>query len=727
MSVSPASLPDGALELASPVEALRRRLQMAFSRPIETEGGETVVEALRHAMAAQGATDLPEVDDLLARFGTAPPFESLARWASEHGLILEAPSSATPSFPHVALLKDGGALAILGRDRHGRIMVGSADGIQALSERQLRAIASGRRIQVRKASDKVNAEGARHPAMPNIFRVARLVSEAPKTRLAQLLVAALLSNLLLVVLPLFTTTVYDRVVPYGAFETLTALCVGVIIVFAIDIGLRMARVNLQEAIGVAISLDLQAAFYRKLVRAPLSLSGSGTSGVTTMLYDIDGAALTAPSLIIGLLADLPFVVVMLLLVGYLGGAVVLAPLLGVIIVGIITATGSARARKATAASHRLRVKVQDQAIETAAMLPMVKALHAEDQLIDRWAGATDASAFAAHTARQTSAWSSQISLVSTQIVIAFTVVLGAIAINAGAMTLGNLAACVMLVGRIIAPANLVVYGIGHLANMRQSIGGFFAVIDRNEETGGDEQAPVARLRGRIDLHAVTFSDPGAAARSVDNVTLSIREGERVGIIGRNGCGKSTLLRLIPRLYDPDAGTILLDGADTRQFGPRQLRHAVGFMAQDTVLINDTLRANICLGFDAVDPAAFDRAVQLSGVAEFARLNPLGYNIPVGPRGEALSGGERQAVGLARAILGNPRILLLDEPTAAMDNSAEGRLIRDLPGFFAGRTVILATHRLQLLNLVDRIIWMDRGRIVADGPKAEVMATLQKAA
>ncbi len=362
------------------------------------------------------------------------------------------------------------------------------------------------------------------------------------------------------------------------------------------------------------------------------------------------------------------------------------------------------------------------------MLETVKASRAEAQLIGRWAEVTDAHAYAAHSSRQTSAWAGQISLVATQLVIALTVIVGAIQIGAGAITLGNLAACVLLVGRIIAPANSIVANVGALANLRNAIGGFFSVIDREEETGGDPLALGSKpLAGRIDFHNVRFSYPGAARPSIDGVSLAIAPGELIGIIGRNGCGKSTLLMMMLRLYDAESGSVLFDGINAMQLPPQQLRRSISLMTQDTVLMNDTLRANITLGFDAVDPAAFERAVQLSGVADFAHRHPQGYGASVGPRGEALSGGERQAVGLARAILKDPRVMLLDEPTAAMDNTAENMLIQQLPAFLTGRTVILATHRLQLLNLVDRVIWMEGGRVVADGPRTQVLASLTKAA
>jgi ATP-binding cassette subfamily C protein LapB len=714
----------------SPVHGLRARLFAALPGFASTSLGIPLVVALRHAMSSGAATALESDESLLARFGEQPALENLIQFASAQGMTLTPRRSVKSmdkvALPAVVVLRDGSAIAVVAQQPSGRLHCQTARGGEVLARGRVERLSSGHVIELRR-SNPVDSS-VRYAAFANLLRLASLVASADRRHLLQVLVTALLSNLLLVVLPLFITVVYDRVVPYGAFETLTALSLGVGVVLAIDIGLRMARVNLQEALGVGVSLSLQALFYRKIVRAPLTANRNAASGLTALLHETDGAAMAMPSLMVGLAADLPFVIVMLLLVQHLGGAVAMVPLFGVVLVALITAIGSQRAHKAAGVAHRLKVKVQDQVVETAASLETVKASRAEAQLMSRWAQATDAFTYAAHSSRQTSAWASQISLVTTQLVIALTVVVGAVQISAGVITLGNLAACVLLVGRIIAPANTIVANIGALANMRNAIGGFFSVIDREEEVGGDQMALGSRpLAGRIDFHNVRFTYPGAARPSIDGVSFAIIPGERVGIIGRNGCGKSTLLKMMLRLYDAESGSVLFDGANAMQLPPQHLRRSISLMTQDTVLLNDTLRANITLGFDAVDPNDFERAVQLSGVAEFARRHAQGYGAPVGPRGERLSGGERQAVGLARVILNDPRVLLLDEPTAAMDNTAENMLIQQLPAFLTGRTVILATHRLQLLNLVDRVIWMDNGRVVADGPRAQVLASLTKAA
>jgi ATP-binding cassette subfamily C protein LapB len=211
------------------------------------------------------------------------------------------------------------------------------------------------------------------------------------------------------------------------------------------------------------------------------------------------------------------------------------------------------------------------------------------------------------------------------------------------------------------------------------------------------------------------------------MTLTIQPGERVALIGRIGCGKSTLLKLILRLHAPRAGAVLLDGYDIRQYDPSAIRRTIGLMTQTHALFNDTLQANLLFGLSGVTAEAFERAVTISRVKDLAARQPDGYAMHVGLRGEKLSGGERQLVALARTLMGDPQVLVLDEPTASMDNALEARIINDLRANLAGRTLIVATHRAAVLDLVDRVIWIDNGRIIADGPKNEVLNRLKRTA
>jgi ATP-binding cassette subfamily C protein LapB len=229
--------------------------------------------------------------------------------------------------------------------------------------------------------------------------------------------------------------------------------------------------------------------------------------------------------------------------------------------------------------------------------------------------------------------------------------------------------------------------------------------------------------GHIAFNGVSFAYPDEKIQALSDVSFSIAAGERVGVIGRVGSGKTTIEKLLLGFYEPDCGTVLIDGVDLRQIDPTDLRRNLGALLQDVVLFDGTLRDNITLGAAYVDDDTVLEAARLAGVESFAQRHPLGFDAQVGERGSHLSGGQRQAVALARALLQNPPILLLDEPTSAMDNSAENRFKQQLAGILARKTLLLVTHRTSLLSVVDRLIVMDGGRVVADGQRHDVLSAL----
>ncbi|WP_424983856.1 peptidase domain-containing ABC transporter [Maritalea sp. S77] len=683
----------------------------------------------------------PLESEILARFGAYPAQETLKSLANEVqaelGFHRDRPQQLLrQTFPLLAELNDNKALIILSAE-HDHFNVLGEKGRQKISAEQLVPNLTGNWLRVHQtiASDQ-NTNGGSDQAKsvpqetalwPALKRLMAMATQNYRAFFVRLLTAAFLSNLLLVVLPLFITIVYDRVVPHGAFETLTALTLGVVLALMIDVGLRAARVNMQEAIGVKLGLNLQSALYRKLVSVPLATGQQFAKGFTSTINEMDHASLLVPTLVTGLLADLPFVILMLALVYALTGIVVLVPICGILIIGAAVAWGSFNTQKNARATHDARIEVQDQAIETCATLATAKATRTEHLLLDKWERRTDNSAYLNHKTRQASAFSTQLMLNITQLTIVMTIVVGAIEVNAGMMTLGNLAAATLLVGRIISPISQLIMQLGQIGNLKSGITKAMALLELQEETGGDSAHSSARIEGNIALRHVQFCYPGAADPSLKNISLDIRAGERIGVIGRNGGGKSTLLKLIPRLYAPTQGQLMFDGYDARQISPFLLRQSIGYMSQDTVLVNDSVRANIVNGVDNIAHDWMAKVSNISGVSDIVQRHPQGFNLTVGPRGEHLSGGERQAVGLARTLAANPKILLLDEPTSAMDNTTEAALIQKLPEILQDRTLILATHRMQLLRLVDRIIWIENGTIMADGPRDQVLQKLQSKA
>ena len=702
-----------------------------------------------HALSALASSWLgsatPTKSALDARFGTKPSEEAIYALASELGADIKVHRRKIKELvevktPYIAELSDGSAVVILSID-NATIKCFCANGTINIDINSFLNKASGNWVSVyekiknksanptlkTKASFNIINNKAIKSTYSRLSRLASISLEDSMSDFKKMLMAAALSNSLLIILPLFITIVYDRVVPHGAFETLTALTIGVLLALGIDVGLRSARINLQEAIGVKTGLKLQSKVYRKLVSIELEKGQQASKGFFTMLPELEHAALLTPGVLAAILADLPFVIIMLGLIYVLTGIVVLVPIFGIAIIVATVVWGNIKAKKIAPDVHAARIEVQNQAIETCATLATTKATRSEHKLLNAWARKTDSSAYLSHQTRQSMAMASQFVMNVTQMTIVLTIVAGAVQVNAGVMTLGNLAAATLLVGRIISPVSQLISQLGQFANIQSSIDAIFALLDEKEEFGGDENSSSTnKFKGNITFNKVGFAYVGAERQSLSDVNIKINAGEKVGIIGRNGGGKSTLLKMVPRFYLPQSGSIMLDGFDARQMSPFMLRQSIGFMSQDTILMNDTIRANICVGAAGVDEKDFEHAVNISGVAQFTKNHPAGYNLNVGPRGEHLSGGERQAVGLARAILQNPSVLLFDEPTSAMDNSAEDRLIKELPEFLEGKTVLIATHRMQLLKLVDRIIWMDNSRVMADGPKDEVLSNLKKA-
>jgi ATP-binding cassette subfamily C protein LapB len=304
------------------------------------------------------------------------------------------------------------------------------------------------------------------------------------------------------------------------------------------------------------------------------------------------------------------------------------------------------------------------------------------------------------------------------------VIFGVYRIGEGLLTVGALVACTIITGRAMAPLAQVA---GILTRYHQARASYDAL---NQVMALPiERPPQNRFLHRPELHGevefknVTFSYPGQKFPALDGVSFVIKPGERVGLIGRIGSGKTTIEKLVLGLYEPDQGAVLVDGTDLRQLDPADLRRNIGCVLQDVFLFHGTVRDNITLGAPFADDQAVLRAAQVAGVEDFVSRHPLGFDLNVGERGDSLSGGQRQAVAVARALLLEPPILVLDEPTSAMDNGSESRFKQRLGEILAGKTLLLVTHRASVLSLVERLIVLDAGRVVADGPKDEVLKAL----
>lgn len=670
---------------------------------------------------------------------TLPPRETLMAKAADLGLAVTVVTRPLGKLdaadaPCVLVLTDGTSVVFLGHEGRDTVHVQSGGTAHAIDRKTLEALHSGTvfllapstpRIGGDQASTTADAPRTDTPPSKDAFSLVRHVAmlglrDTPSL-FRQLMVAALLSNMLMLALPLFTMAVYDRVIPHLAMETLWALAIGVIIAIALDFVIRYVRLKLVDAVALSTSLGLQSRLYRRILDVRMAVAPRTSGGLATHLRELDAICQTVPPLLVGILIDLPFFLVLLVLLYSIAGPVVMAPVAGVFALVLISIAGHLATRRAHVETAKLTRAQANQVIETIGALELVKTTNGASRLLKQWERLGDASSFAAHSGRLWASLCTQATILISQAVIVLVVLIGVYQIGAGAMTVGALAASTLLVSRAIGPIGTLIALIDRLLHLTHTAEALQSLLDAPSETGGDTTRGEARpIEGRFDLTNVTFSYPGEASPALKEVTLSIAPGEKVALIGRVGSGKSTLTRLFLRLHEPSSGAIAIDGHDARQIPPRRLRDKVGFMRQDTTLFDDTLHANLIFGLDHVPDAVFERAVTASGVKDIAARHAKGYSLDVGPRGERLSGGERQTVALARALMTDPKVLILDEPTSAMDNTLETRVIKALKDIIADKTFIVATHRASVLALVDRIVWLEGGRVIADGPRDEVL-------
>jgi ATP-binding cassette subfamily C protein LapB len=413
-------------------------------------------------------------------------------------------------------------------------------------------------------------------------------------------------------------------------------------------------------------------------------------------------------------------------IGLLGGWLVVIPLLAFPITIIFAMVIQVRLRDTVQKSLSLGAERQALLIETLGGLETLKACSAESERQHKWESTHGALTRLDSHARNLSALATNGTLFIQQFSGMATIVAGVYSIIAGNLSVGALVATYMLGSRVLAPLGQIAGLITRYQQAQLTMKSTDALMSLPQERDA-HQRPLERtqLQGAMDVSGVTFHYNGQNAPALANISFSVKPGERIGIIGRSGSGKSTLARLVMGFYAPEEGQLLLDGLDLRQLDVADLRQQIGYVAHDLPLLAGSLRDNLTLGARYISDSRMLEVAELTGVTELARQHPQGFDRPVGERGQLLSGGQRQAVLLARALLLDPPIMLLDEPTSAMDNSSEDVLRQKLHGWVQGKTLLLVTHRTSMLSLVDRLLVLDNGRIVADGPKEAVIDALRK--
>ena len=541
---------------------------------------------------------------------------------------------------------------------------------------------------------------------------------------AEVALAAALINLFALASPLFVMNVYDRVVPNNALATLWVLACGVLLAFAFDFGLKLLRGHFLDVAGRAADLELASAVFAQVMGLQLAARPASAGAFANDLRELENLREFFSSASIAALVDLPFLVLFIAAVWLLGGWVALVPAVAVplvLTVGVLVQLPLGRAARTNQRDAARRHGVLVEAIQG---LETLKVLGAEGRTQAVWERLVATGSRSSGGTRFWGAFASHFTGLAANLVTVGMVIVGVHEIAAGRMTVGALVACSILAGRAMAPLMQVAAVLNRYHQARTALASLDRVMRLPVERPAAQRfLHRPALAGALEFREVSFTYPNQHLQALSEVSFRLTAGERVGLIGRMGSGKTTVEKLLLGLYQPSRGAILVDGTDLRQIDPADLRRNIGCVPQDLYLFQGSLRENLAMAAPHADDAAVLRAARAAGVDDFAARHPLGYDMPIGERGEALSGGQRQAIAIARALLLEPPVLVLDEPTSFMDNSAESRFKARLEVELGGRTLLLITHRASLLTLVDRVIVLEAGRVVADGPREDVLRRL----
>jgi ATP-binding cassette, subfamily C, bacterial LapB len=626
--------------------------------------------------------------------------------------------------PAVLLLKGQDACILKSVKPDGRYEIVDADteGVSEARVEDLEKQYNGRAILVRQELQFDSR--TEHSAIPRVKHWFWDVVKQAYPLYGEVLLGSLLINVFALVMPLFIMNVYDRVVPNDTTETLWALSAGVAIVIVFDFVIRMLRGYLIDIAGKRIDVILSAHTFEKSLGIRMDARPQSVGSFASNIHEFESFREFMTSATITALVDLPFVVLFLGVIFWVGGMVGVVPLAAVpiiIVAGLVLQRSLGEIIQST---FRLAAQKQGLLVESLAAAETVKAFAAEGTLQRKWEQLVGAVARLGVRARTLSSAIVNFSMTVQQVTTLGVIVIGVYLIAERELTVGALVACTLLTGRALAPLGQVAGLMTRYHQAQSSLRTLQNIMQLPEERPANKSyVHRAQILGEIEFRNVTFAYPGQQTPALDNISFRVRAGEKVGFIGRIGSGKSTIEKLVLGLYQPTSGSVLIDGVDINQIDPATLRRNVGYVPQDVVLFYGSVKDNITFAAPYANDAALLRAADVAGVTEFVHPSAQGFDRHVGERGEGLSGGQRQAISIARALLLDPPVLMMDEPTNSLDNKSEETFKSKLEMVLGEKTFLLVTHRASLLTLVPRLIVLDGGRVVADGPKEQVLQAL----
>jgi len=541
------------------------------------------------------------------------------------------------------------------------------------------------------------------------------------------MLAALVVNLLALASPLFTMNVYDRVIPNKAIPTLWVLALGVFIALGFDFILRLARAQLIDEIGRRLDDKYSQKLFEKVMNLPMAERQGSTGAFAKRVSEYESVRDFFASTTVVLLVDISFMLIFLGLITVLAGWLVLVPLVAIaatVAAGFALQRAMGRAAIDAQADSSLQHSVL---VESISGVETLKAARAEGQMLGKWRRYSSMSAATQERMRRLNTIAVNIASASQQLISVALVIGGFYLFNDNKITMGAIIAIVMLAGRAMSPVGQFAFVITRGKQALTTLDSLQRMMEAPDERYSATRTIVPEIRsGHVELKDVDFRYPNASADSLSGLNLKVGPGERVGIIGRVASGKSTFGRLLCGLYAPTGGQMTIDGLDSRQYHPHQIRDSFRFVAQDSELFSGTVRDNLMLGAARATDEQLIDAVVRSGADIFLSRDAAGFDLPVGERGSRLSGGQRALLVLARALVTPSRLLFLDEPTGAMDTQTELYFIDHLEKALApDQALVVSTHRHNMLKICNRLIVIDGGKILADGPRDAVLGQLSK--
>ena len=540
------------------------------------------------------------------------------------------------------------------------------------------------------------------------------------------LVAAVLINLFALATPLFNLNVYDRVVPNNATETLWVLVVGIGLVMIFNYLLSTARAYVVDTASKRVDVKLSAQIMERVLDLRMESRPASVGSFAANLRAFESIRDFIASASLTTLVDLPFVLLFLAVLAWISPWMLIPPVVAIVLVLVVSFFAQARMEALTLKTYQASAQRNAVLVETLTNLEAVKTLNAQSGVQRRWESSTQFIAYVSGELKFISSATVGFVQMVQHVVTVAVVAIGVYLVKDASLSMGGIIASSMIAGRCLAPLGQVaglMMQFHHAKTALASIDGYMKMPVEHE--AGREYVSRPDLRGEIEFRNVNFAYPGAQQEALSHISFKLKPGEKVGVIGRIGSGKTTLEKLVLGLYQPTDGAVFIDGVDVRQIDPTDLRRAVGHVPQDPMLFYGSLKHNLLVGAPHANEHEMLHAARIAGVDEFAAQHPQGYDMNIGERGESLSGGQRQSIAVARALINDPPILLLDEPSSNLDNQSEAQLKRRLQTLGADKTMLLVTHRVALLELVDRLIVIDGGKVMADGPKDQVIDALKQ--